>query len=225
MTWLRRPRRSTACCCGITTSYRSGTIRKSAPRAGTVLAARLSCPNTACRVSRRSGGSTPTRPPGSASDLEGFSAHGGLLSPACTRSRHRRAERNAVSVCNSSRCWHRRPWHVGLRRSEISGGLSSIRLRQCERAPWWFVFDHPVGPRLQSVVPDLQLAQCLYSQGRRRAGHGHDICDVDGSRRRRARRDVWPCREGRDDLTRRFDLSLHAAAGSRVPQRHKAHCP
>ena len=34
---------------------------------------------------------------GSASDLEGFSAHGAILPPACARSRRRRAERRAVS--------------------------------------------------------------------------------------------------------------------------------
>ena len=37
------------------------------------------------------------------------------------------------------------------------------------------VFDDPVDPRLQSVLPDVQFVQRLHPQGRRRQGHGADL--------------------------------------------------
>ena len=64
---------------------------------------------------------------------------------------------------------------VGLRRPEISGRLhristTSTRTRRraaCSRS-------RPE-PAVQPVLPDLQLAQRLHPQGRRRAGHGADL--------------------------------------------------
>ena len=49
------------------------------------------CRNTRAPGFRHCGGSTPTRPPGSASALEGFFAHGAVLPPACARSWRRRS--------------------------------------------------------------------------------------------------------------------------------------
>ena len=130
-----------------------------AMRAGIASAMPSRCRNTAVRDCRRCGGSTPTRPPGSASDLEGFFAHGAVLPPACARPRRRRARRGAG-------CGRRaaaeggagRAWHIGVRRPEISGRLSSFRLCQSGRAEGRHVFADPLGARLQSVVPDLQFA-------------------------------------------------------------------
>ena len=86
--------------------------------------------------SRRCGGSTPTRPPGSASALEGFSAHGAVFPPACARSRRRRARaRRWLRPARRRRDAGRRgAWHIGVRRSEIPGRLSSLRLCQHRRA-------------------------------------------------------------------------------------------
>ena len=92
------PRRSIACCCGISTSCRNSPMASRAMRAGTASAMPSRCRNMAIPVCRRCGGSMPTRPPGSASDLEGFSAHGAALPPACARSRRRCAERGAVAA-------------------------------------------------------------------------------------------------------------------------------
>ena len=94
-----------------------GIIRRSAPRAGTASAGPTDCRNMACRASRRCGGSMPTRPPGSASGLEGFSAHGAALPPACARPRHRRAERDAVSAGGGDR--RRPPKFMAFRCSAI----------------------------------------------------------------------------------------------------------
>ena len=69
-----------------------------ATRAGTASAMPSRCRNTAVPACRRCGGSMPTRPPGSASALEGFFAHGAVLPPACARSRRRRAERAAAAA-------------------------------------------------------------------------------------------------------------------------------
>ena len=100
-----RPRRSIACCCGISMSCRNSPTASRAMRAGIASAMPSRCRNTAVPDCRRCGGGTPKRPPRSASDLEGFFAHGAALPPARARSRRRRAERGAVSAGD----WRPRP--------------------------------------------------------------------------------------------------------------------
>ena len=106
----------------------------SAPRAGIVSAGRPICRNTARPDSRPCGGSTPTRPPGSANDLEEYFAHGAALPPACCSvlaSALLGASWLRPAAADAGR---RASRHVGVRRSEISGRFSAFRLRQSRRA-------------------------------------------------------------------------------------------
>ncbi len=80
--------------------------------------------------------------------------------------------------------------HVGLRRSQLPAGFSAFQLRQSECAERRGVFADWTEPPVQPVVPDLQFAQQLYSQGRCCAGDGAYVRDADGPLGRRARRDV-----------------------------------
>ncbi len=111
--------------------------------------------------------------------------------------------------------------HVGVRRSEISGGFFQLRLCKCRRAQGRRVFDDTLVALLQHLVPDLQFAQQLHSQGRRRLGNGPDVCVIDGPRRRRARCDVRPCRALGEDFPGQADLSLCLTARSKISRRHK----
>ena len=81
-------------------------------------------------------------------------------------------------------------------------------------APKGGVFSQ-IGPSraVQSELPHLQFAQQLHPQGRRRAGHGADLREPDGARRRRAGRHVRARRARGADLGRRAHLSLPDAAG------------
>ena len=81
---------------------------------------------------------------------------------------------------------------------QISGGLSEHFNYVNPDAPKGGVFSQ-IGPNRQfnQIVPDLQFAQQLHPQGRRRAGHGADLRHADGALRRRAGRHVRPCRAQR----------------------------
>ena len=93
-------------------------------------------------------------------------------------------------------------------------------------APKGGTFSH-IGPTraFNQNLPDLQFAQHLHPQGRRRAGHGAHLCEPDGARGRRAGLPCTGSPRARCDFARRAHLSLSAAAGGQVPRRQQAHRP
>ena len=155
--------------------------------------------------------------------LEGDIAHGASHPPARARSRRRRAERGAVSAGDRGR----------------SGGAEAHGMSVFGDLKYPADFHHfdyvnpnaPKGGMFSTIpsvraynqsYPDLQLAQRLHPEGRGRAGHGPDVRDADGARRRRAGRDVRPGREVGADFARQADLSLHAAARGAISRRLEA---
>lgn len=96
----------------------------------------------------RSGGMMRTKRPGSASDLEEFFAHGAAHPPACAGFRHRRHRRGVVAAGDSGRYRRGGAWPFGVRRSEISAGLSPLRLRQSGGAEGRAIFDDSLGTNL-----------------------------------------------------------------------------
>ena len=131
--------------------------------------------------------------------------------PASLRAARRRLDRVA------------RP--LGVRRSRLSGRLSSLSLRRSERAEGRQLFADRAGPPIQSEFPHLQFAQQLHPQGRRGAGHGAHLRHAVGAQRRRAGRHVRSRRRESAALRRRPHLSiLHPPAGE-IPRRLAAHRP
>ena len=85
-----------------------------AMRAGTASAMPSRCRNTAVPACRRCGGMTPRRPPGSASALEGYFAHGATHPSARARSRHRCAGRARNFAFARGHCRQRPPRSHGM---------------------------------------------------------------------------------------------------------------
>src|SRR5436189_112355 len=127
MSWWPPPRRSTAFCCGITTSSQDTPTPRPAWRAGTVSAVLKIFLNTIRLLSRPSGGGTPRRPPrrdrADGNAPAGFGDRGGRggghRCVSVARRTRRRREGGARSFV--------------FRRPEISGRLQAFRLCQSER--------------------------------------------------------------------------------------------
>ena len=135
------------------------------------------CRNTGQRPSRRSGGGTSKKRPRRR-------VHNGTIHPPerlgpCWRRGCGR--RGAQSHSSRSVRRGRASRHVGVRRSQISSRFCPIQLCRYQCAERRHVLADRAGPAVQSVVPDLQFAQQLHPQRRRRPGHGMDLCYADGA--------------------------------------------
>jgi hypothetical protein len=116
------------------------------------------------------------------------------------------------------RRWHRHrrvPSATACRRSATSNIRqgSSISTTSIQTPPRAACFPMRGDPGVQSELSHLQFAQYLHPQGRRRAGHGVHLRELNGARRRRAGRPLRACRAGGADIRGRAHLPFPDAAG------------
>ena len=184
--WSPPPTRSTACCCGTTTSCRNGPTAKCAAPAGTASAIPIRCRNTARRRSRRSGGGTPIKRPRRVRTRDFRNArrsHAAII--GCLRAgafwQPPELLRRAAHACTAPSDMTSSP--TACRRSAISPirPTSSTSATSIRRAEGRHVFADRTRPAIQSEFPHLQFAQQLHPQRRRGAGHGADLRHADGA--------------------------------------------
>src|SRR5262245_58162718 len=183
----------------------------------------MCCRNTAAPAgSRRPGGGIPPRRPRpeDACDPHGVQPH----PPRYAGARRWRAGVDGGEASTGTGM-ARAPRHVGVRRPEVSRRFQAFRLRQSERAQGRPVLAAGADGGLQPELPHLQFAQHLHPQGRCRAGHGGDLCDANGRRRRRAGFALRACRARGAHRARRAHLSVPDAVRHLLPRRQPHHRP
>ena len=127
---------------------------------------------------------------------------------------------DACGIRHWARCRRRtrKPRHLRVRRSEISGRLRAFRLCQSESPEGRSVFTDRRRRRL-----DVQFVQCLHRQGRCGEQHGPDIRIVDDARAGRAGRGLSVRGRPINGVRRRHAISLSSASRNHVSRRHADH--
>ena len=116
-------------------------------------------------LSRRSGGATPRRRPGSASGLEGLRAWRSSLAGMCSVSASARWPRRGCGRLRAAESGTEAHGMSAFGDLKYPAGLPSFRLRQSERAEGRTVFADPARPRLQPVVPTFNSLNAYILKG------------------------------------------------------------
>ena len=220
MSWSPPPRRSIACCCGISTSCRNGPTASCAPRAGTASAVRRTMPKygcrgvpdhlvVGCRTKRRK---VPQRSSSmQLSRRRALNLIAGAAAAGAGRSPDRAGRRRRTP--NGTAC---RPSAISLSRR-----LSAFHYVDAERAQGRHLFgDRSAAAAITARSSPSIRSTATSSRARARRAWTYTFAAADGARGRRARRHVRARRARGPHLRRRADLSFHAAAGSEIPRRH-----